>query len=87
MDNGWSVFLFTTDTFTEKSPTKTRGASPQYIDNRPETLFSSTNTTRNSAKNKIAEKGQVDDTFIKRAVALKADLIISGDKALIAIQD
>jgi len=35
----------------------------------------------------LVEEDPDDDKFIKCAVALKADFIISGDKALIAIQD
>jgi len=35
----------------------------------------------------LVEKDPDDDKFIECAVALKADFVISGDKALIAIQD
>ena len=35
----------------------------------------------------LVEEDPDDDKFIECAVALKADFIISGDKALIAIQD
>jgi len=35
----------------------------------------------------LVEEDADDDKFIECAVALKADFIISGDKALIAIQD
>ena len=35
----------------------------------------------------LVEKDPDDDKFIECAVALKADFIISGDKALITIQD
>jgi predicted nucleic acid-binding protein len=35
----------------------------------------------------LVEEDPDDDKFIECAVALKVDFIISGDKALIAIQD
>jgi putative PIN family toxin of toxin-antitoxin system len=35
----------------------------------------------------LVEKDPNDDKFIECAVALKADFVISGDKALVAIQD
>lgn len=35
----------------------------------------------------LVEEDPDDDKFIECAVALKADFVISGDKALIAIQD
>ena len=35
----------------------------------------------------LVEKDPDDDKFIECAVALKADFVISGDKALIAVQD
>lgn len=35
----------------------------------------------------LVEKDPDDDKFIECAVALKADFVISGDKALVAIQD
>ena len=41
--------------------------------------------TRKTPRLKVVKKDPDDDKFIECAVALKADLIVSGDKALLAV--